>query len=91
MNFRVGALVIAVSGNSPEAKRRGGAPIGNTIRPGDAGEIIEGPTPYYYCGMPMTYWHVAWRDGRKTWSGQRFLLVIEPDALPVEQATEVTT
>jgi len=79
--FAVGRTVIAVEENSPLAKASGKAPVGNTVTCGLSGTLIEGPTPWFFLGEEMNYWHVEWRDGRHTWSGQKFLMLIEdPDA-----------
>lgn len=71
--FKVGALVVAVSENQLRSPLH---PNGNAVKPGHSGEIVGGPTPYSFRGDPMNYWRVQWADGRNTWSGQGFLVVI---------------
>ncbi len=78
--FEIGAMVMAIEENGAYARSTGLAPIGDSRKYGHSGVIVDGPSHYNYEGEPMDYWHVRWSDEKKTWSGQRFLLLIEPPA-----------
>jgi hypothetical protein len=81
--FAIGKLVIAKEEN--DAAFRGIAPIGDSVRCGECGKIIEGPSWAINGGLPRAHWRVEWADGRKTWSVQCCLLLIEdPEAMQSE-------